>query len=137
LVRSERRFYHLGLMLYMGFRRSLGVGASFTLSCLSLTNISIFFVYTHLSRVGVWTGYPYTLDIEILRLNSNRLNKNHSNHTNNLLALIVFDIGKPGVTTSPIARNGSRLLFPHTEDCDRRPSFELWQCAHVLRTPHS
>ena len=69
-------------MLYMGFRRLLGVGASFTLSCLSLTNISIFFVYTQLSRVGVWIGYPYTSDIEILRLNSNHLNKNQSNHTN-------------------------------------------------------
>lgn len=68
-------------MLYMGFRRSLGVGDSFTLSCLSLTNIFIFFVYTHLSRVGVWIGYPYTLDIGTVKLNSNRLNKNQSKHT--------------------------------------------------------
>jgi hypothetical protein len=28
----------------------------------------ILFVYTHLFRVGVWIGYPHTLDIEILRL---------------------------------------------------------------------
>jgi hypothetical protein len=78
-------------------------------------------VYTHLSRVGVWIGYPYTLDIEILRLNSNRLNKNQSNHTNkHLPALFVFDISNPGVTTSRIAQNGARLLFPRTKDCDRR-----------------
>lgn len=87
MVRSECHFYHLNLMLYMGFDWSLEVDHSFTHSCLSLTNISIFFVYTHLSRVGVWIGYPYTLDIEILRLNQQSFeNKIKSNHTNKHLA---------------------------------------------------
>lgn len=98
-------------MLYMGFGWSLEVDASFTLSCLSLTNISIFFVYTHLSRVGVWIGYPYTLDIEILRLNGNRLNENQSNHTNKHLLACSGSISNPSVTTNRIAQNGSRCYF--------------------------
>src|SRR5690242_4774056 len=45
----------------------------FTLSCLSLTHFLLLLVYTRLPRVGVWFGYPHTLDIEILRLNTQSL----------------------------------------------------------------
>lgn len=75
-VRSECCFYHLDLMLYMGFGNLIEVDCSFTPSCLSLTNISIFFfVYTQLSRVSVWTVYPYTSMLRSSSLTSNRLNK--------------------------------------------------------------
>jgi len=66
LVRSEQRFHRIHLMLYVRVCRLWKLVVLNNFLSLFDEFYTFIFLYTHLSRVGVWIGYfgyPHTLDV--------------------------------------------------------------------------